>query len=104
MKLPDTFQVGPYTLKLSRDSRLLNANDIGACRMSTGELVVRDGLTPQETVLTLLHEFCHVYGALWDGEVDERQANRLSGFLYAILRDNPGLQALVARAERETSE
>lgn len=102
VKLPDSVQIGPYTLKVSRDRSHLRAGDLGCCRPSDGILVVADGLTPQETVMTYLHELAHMYTILYEGDVDETRAARMSAFLYELLRDNSGLERLVRRAEALT--
>jgi hypothetical protein len=67
-------------------------------------LAVRDGLSPQETVMTFLHEVAHMYSVLYEGDVDEAHASRMSAFLYELLRDNAGLERLVKRAEAEVAK
>lgn len=104
MKLPDRIKVGLYTLTISRDNRLLGDDTAGSCRLSNAEVVVKTGMAPQETVLTFLHEIAHVYECLWEGDVDERRAVRLSGFLYELLRDNPWLPEVVQKAEKLTED
>lgn len=102
MKLPDSVQIGPYTLRVSREVTQMQSGDLGACRPSDGLMVVRPDISPQETVMTFLHEVCHMYTVLWAGDLDEARATRMSGFLYEFLRDNPGIVELVRKAESES--
>lgn len=104
MKLPDSVQIGPYTLRVSREKAHIGSGDLGSCRPSDGLLAVAPDIAPQEAVMTFLHELAHMYTILWEGNVDEARAARMSGWLYELLRDNAGLEALVRRAETETKE
>ena len=104
IRLPKHIKVGPYTLAVSRDNRLLSNDGAGSCRLSHAEIVVKSGMAPQEAVLTFLHEIAHVYECLWEGDVDEKRAGRLSGFLYELLRDNPWLPEIVKKAEKLTED
>lgn len=104
MKLPESVQIGPYTLRVSRDRSHLRGGDLGCCKPSDGMLVVAEELAPQETVMTYLHELAHMYTILYEGDLDEARASRLAAFLYELLRDNPGLERLVKRAEAEVAK
>ncbi len=66
MKLPESVQIGPYTLRVSRDRSHIRGGDLGCCKPSDGLLVVADELSPQETVMTFLHEVAHMYSVLWE--------------------------------------
>lgn len=93
-QLPASVQLGPFTLQVL-PTQDLGPGVSGTCDLNAGTVAVLDGMSPELTRSTLLHELIHAVSDMFGVGLSERQVVALEGGLGLLLYQNPGLASFL---------
>lgn len=79
----------PFTIERVDPNPL--GEQLGASSAVEQRIIIATGTPPEQEADTLLHEIIHAIDYTIQIDLTERQVHALTGALFAVFRDNPGL-------------
>lgn len=97
LKLPETIRIGPGDWAIA----VAPLPEYGLCDEAQRTIVVREGMDPLMTRITLWHEIVHaMLFSLGYSNHNERLVDGLAYQIVQVLSDNPELSGLLAEGKR----
>lgn len=91
MQEPTKIAIGPYLLRIKKAEKLSDDESLGEMELSSEEILVKKGLSPKVSALTLLHECLHAISDVYKADLTEHQIECLENGLGEVIVRNPQL-------------